>query len=347
MTDQSDVRGALIPSHLQDLPDEVFQHVLTYLTDTSKINLALSKLCSQLQALKILSKHIQDRKRLDTGNLYPEIWENEEPTELNDDDIATLLTMINAKNNLRVLILSQTNITGAGLEPLRNSKKLKRISFPEDCDETKLSEDAVIPILRSMLPPNVEKSSLLHVDFPSVWTGTKKKANFAEFLSIFDAELKRRKYCCKDCGKRCTPYHDCEESENESGSKDETDSVDDSDYNFICQDTGKARYVCEKCRSFCCHKDDEYACENARKECLQCSKLVCGGCRDECDYCEEENGECCQDCMGTCDNCQASFCPKCYHYCEMHYCEKILCNNCGDVCESCNDEARDRITNNQ
>lgn len=336
MTDQSDL--ALIPTHLQDLPDEVFQIVLTYLTDTSRINLALSKLCSQLQALKILSKHIQDRECLDTGNLYPEN-RGKEPKELNDDNIATLLTIIDAKKNLRVLILSQTNITGVGLEPLRNSKKLKRISFSEDCDETKLSEDAVIPILRSMLPPNVEESSLLHVEnFPSAWTGERKKANFAEFLSIFDAELKRRKYCCDDCGKRCTPYHG-EEGENESGSEDETDSVDDSDYIFICQDTGKARYICEKCHSFCCHKDDEYACENARKECLQCSNLVCGGCRDECDYCGNEKR--CQDCMVKCDNCEGCSCPNCYHYCGSNYCSKILCRDCGYFCEGCNEEAQD------
>ena len=143
MTDQSDL--ALIPTHLQDLPDEVFQIVLTYLTDTSRINLALSKLCSQLQALKMLTKYIQDRERLDTGNLYPKIC-GKEPKELNDDDIATLLTIIDAKKNLQELILSQTNITGVGLEPLRNSKKLKWISFSEDIYETKLSEDAVIPI---------------------------------------------------------------------------------------------------------------------------------------------------------------------------------------------------------
>ena len=342
MTDQSDI--CTIPTHLQDLPDEVFRIVSTYLTDTSRINLALSKLCSKFQALKILPKHIlhsiRHKKRLDTGDLYPENWENEEPTELNDDDIATLLSIINAKKTVRVLILSQTNITGVGLEPLRNSTKLKLISF-SDSYKTELSEDAVVPILRSMLPPNVEKSSLLHVEnFPLAWTGKKKKANFAEFLSIFDAELKRRKYCCKDCGKRCTPYHDCEDNENESGSEDETDSVDDSDYNFICQDTGKTRYICEKCRSFCCHEDDEYACENARKECSQCSTLICGGCRDSCAFCEDENGDNCQDCMLKCDDCGVSCCRICYHYCGMNLCSNILCPDCGDCCEGCNEEAQ-------
>ena len=89
-------------------------------------------------------------------------------SKLTDDDIASILVSIDAKNTLKVLkLIGCDNISGAGLEPLRGSSVLEQIdlstsiytfglatsadlfsaNFPW---RFALSEDAVVDILDSI-----------------------------------------------------------------------------------------------------------------------------------------------------------------------------------------------------
>jgi len=97
--------------------------------------------------------------------------------QLTDDDVYATLTCINARDVLkRLKLCGCTNIKGIGLNPLRGSTVLVeqidislvgRYDNPYPAPESKISEEAVAPILVSIV--SVDSCALKCIKFPTNW----------------------------------------------------------------------------------------------------------------------------------------------------------------------------------
>ena len=107
---------------LSDLPIGALSHVSSYLTLPSRALFAVALNCRDDSSSAIVG---DEQDVLDFGDIEKEL-----AAKLTDDDIRNALLSIDAINNLKTLRLTNLlNITGIGLEPLRESTMIEKIDL--------------------------------------------------------------------------------------------------------------------------------------------------------------------------------------------------------------------------
>ena len=321
---------------IRTLPDEVVAHASAYLSPPSQALFAISQCCTP-QATQLTVT----QAKWDTLNFG--LLEKRTASKLTDDDLAKILNLTNAKDALKILKLTGcAGIVGSGLKPLMNSTTLEEIDLRLIHENNKFSELRVskamldeatlVPILLSMLPPNLPgpagtarsmcSSSLLLIRYPKHWRD-KKSAILAEFLQSFDAALKGRKYrcCSENCDLPCGDAHD------------EIYLHQEGDF------YGIANYLCTRCKKTFCDLECpvEYCEKCEHHSCMDCDPTF------ECDECNETT---CMSCtmIGICETCGKTTCDECSPVLWCDHCETSNCLDCepmifcskeGCYCHSC------------
>ena len=330
---------------MQTLPDEVFQYLVEYLDRPSQVFLAVSKTCSMTQGSGILlmsmslSSSSIIPSTVDLSTLDMDHFGFEVTHKITDEDLAALIRILNAKEHVKVLKISSCrNVIGSGLEPLRNSTFLREIHLPKLIygDE---SEAAVIPILRSMLPPHVsaDASSLLLIHYPIHWC-SEKSDMFTEFLKLFDSVLTRRMYRCNHCNAPCPPSRSggsssqprkLNASKNNQESSDELYAAGYEGGEFI-EHTGNANLECMRCTKVFCNQRElgcQDTCGQSILGCWSCDYVACKDCFTV-EACKGCNKSYCEQCstLETCDDCQDFYCEGCAGEYFLYFLDK--CKQC-------------------
>ena len=256
-----------------------------------------------------------------------------------------------------------TNITGRGLQTLRNSVVLEQIDLSlvgkEDTQsqrsvslESKISRKSVLPILERIISSN--RCSLKYVQLPKKWDGSSKVRSFKDRYN----EMLNRSLCCSKCHITVEPETETDESDDEALPMWYTSTLQ----SHVCY--GCLKSFCNQCqygsllfrsahlpipgtstipvsecqhceKSFCvecasvdrCSSCDLFRCNECIKKCTGCDAAFCVSCvSSTCNICEEEH----------CDDCMENVCPN--EYCRRDCCWscKKSCDKCGeDGCRSC------------
>ena len=260
---------------------------------------------------------------------------------LTDGDIAGILVCIDAVNKLEQISLPHCiNVRGDGLAPLSGSIVLKKadlciVSEEVDSMTPKLSIDAVLPILDSIVAKNQDSMSRLHV--PKVWRDTysERLNNFylenellpqAGYKHMSQSE-KRAKYlldrpnwnhmrkCKMGCAECCSNF------QFHSGK-----------IYISCE--GDKLEVCPEpnCgRKYCAGNHADYEIRN----CVVCEKRKCRGCAElyNCECCDRDL---CEDCVEQliCVDCGwSSNCVDCAtdgsgNTRDCRQCQQSFCGGC-------------------
>jgi len=136
----SDESRSVVTESILDLPIGILLDVSEYLSKPSKALLAVAMTASTSQALWKKDINLQPQlSEISTAIISPSLqWQTLDFSDvdkslsenLSDDDIAALLTCINAKDTLKKLILTGlVNIVGHGLYPLRGSNVLEQVDL--------------------------------------------------------------------------------------------------------------------------------------------------------------------------------------------------------------------------
>ncbi|KAL7447822.1 hypothetical protein ACHAWC_000131, partial [Mediolabrus comicus] len=113
-----------------------------------------------------------DWDTLDFGDIEKDL-----ATRLSDEDISSVLQLIDAVNKLKRLRLTNcTKITGSGLEPLRGSTIIEQIDLSLAADgenprfdiDPPISCETVLPILDSIITADTP-CAIKHLQFPYKW----------------------------------------------------------------------------------------------------------------------------------------------------------------------------------
>ena len=270
--------------------------------------------------------------------------------KLTDNDISAVLKSINARDMLkRLKLCGCTNITGIGLNPLRGSAVLEQVdlSFVGKHGKTKIapmhielkiSDEAVVPILESIISTN--GCSLKYILYPWRWrAGRQENELLAQFQRRYNAMFRTRSsnLNCSHCS---------------INMRDHQNWMISGLQNNICYDCLKP--FCSECSDeggegddilkYCCICEKDY-CQNCIPviECARCNDKICKGCENmkTCHECNQAN---CKDCIKTCDGCKRTLCAadNCVDIFDCHGCSKVHCSDCyngkeHDVkfCEEC------------
>ena len=264
--------------------------------------------------------------------------------KLSDDDIAAVLSCINAVKYLKKLKLdSCVYITGCGLEPLRGSVVLEwvdaRLIGWYARWKPMLCEKAVLPILDSILDTHMTTNgnSLKNISLPRSfhtygseeeylsgnqrWSPNSiedytKQANVEDFSERYEQHLARREFQCTKCCK----MHGLPNSNNDLSEEIRTHS-------------------CYQCLNYFCCDDDMQPCEAQVTLCLDCEKRACTICVPlvDCYSCHQAYTYClkCRK-QKQCEICQRKVCDQCHAECK--HCNRKGCWECLDWME-CNNES--------
>ncbi len=318
---------------LGDLPIGILEHAASFLADPSRalfaIALTIDGNNNPPSEVEIGYSSIAgtDWDTLDFGEIEKEL-----AAKLSDDDISDILRHIDAANNLKRLKLTNcTNITGAGLGPLRGSTVIEQIDLslfgdgenPRRLDpEPPISCDIVLPILHSIIE---RECALKHLQFPYKWRRLSRGSTdsvFHAFVERYDEMWQDRDTVrCLNCESYIPPY--------------------------LCQ--GDEYYgihdrICSQCTThFCSDCLEGGYCQKCQRDyCKNCVKLF------ECDECNQFT---CEHCFNSneCDKCNRTICLGCVYNNEFGfeclYCGVLHCNNCNHIgdgrrmtlCEECNE----------
>ena len=338
------------PLQISDLPELVLANVAKYLQPPSRaifasvfIETNLANNNSQQPSTKsnaILSGD-NSCECLDFADIEKSL-----ASRLTDDDIAAALVC--TVDNLKTLKLAGcTNITGSGLEPLRESLVLEHIDLtlvslyenPSIDPEPLISEELVLPILISIVDAN--NNLLRYVELPKKFR-SHPSSSLNRFLKKYNQLLKTRGYSCSNCdtsistgrtaGNQWTMYSTGKRWIKYYGTQSFTCSKCTSHICDNCNDPeGNHSYI-EHCES--CERDYCLDCSNM-KECPRCANYTCTKCAvtDMMD-CQKCNREVCTSCIYVCECCSQKCCLDCADD------EKELlmhrCNDCSEaLCFSC------------
>ena len=238
----------------------------------------------------------------------------------NDVDLKAILICIDAKNNTKSLKLTGCpKIVGRGLEPIMGSTVLERIDLcmiasrkiaKSGSKEVGLSEEVVLPILRSLLGAPLQ-SSLRHVELPLQWR-EKKSAELTAFMEDYNEFLENIGIICQH---KRQGRGSCE---NEA----------DMGMHMDGERYGIQTATCHDCLKHFCTEAD-CACGYSFDFCPACQKYYCGGCGhiQECAKCQKSSCMGCFD-VHLCTSCFSSFCMGCsvVNYCSK--CHKSACMGC-------------------
>jgi len=315
--------------YLHDLPNHLFEIIARYLSPTSRAFFATAMTASgeswqrcnwqhePSTAAQIIIKgekyeevnfedftvvKVKQRKRKKKKQVFAE---RAVPLdELTDGELGGMLVCINAVETVRSLKLTYCfGITGVGLQPLRQSRVLKRVDLclvrqfesPDIQPEPALLMQDVIPVLGSIINSG---ESLIHVQFPKKLrvqeTGNEV---FHDWLYEYNRYMNRRHIACSN---RAAGMRFCTR-------------ISRGDMYNPWVDMKGCRCASRSCFHF-------YGMQQLT--CYSCCKHFCGQCADEytglnyCHYCEKYY---CQDCTlvtycqgsGCISNKQKSACATC------------------------------------
>eukprot|EP00984_Skeletonema_dohrnii_P022511 scaffold11639_cov78-Skeletonema_dohrnii-CCMP3373.AAC.1 len=325
---------------LSDLPTGTLAQVSSYLPAPSRALFAVA-LNRHDSSLAIVGNH----QFLDFGEIEKDL-----AAKISDDDIKGVLLCIDAVNNLKRLRLTNCiNITGVGLDPLRESAIIQQIDLslvgdhesPMLDPEPPISCAEVISILDSIIQRG-EDCSLDHLMFPKVWRSERNtESDFHAFLTRYNGYLSSRADICLECN--CNLPGDGHMLRMNGRYQYGTQ-------NFTCYDC-KRKY-CDECENedglyyiSACHRCERSYCAHCKivKYCHYCENNICVDCIDfkECSQCDEHA---CLDCIladrvgwGGCrNNCCADkiWCNYCVDHGAVSWCEKCNESYCSDCCNS-------------
>ena len=308
---------------LTDLPSGILAHAASFLAAPSKALFAIALDENSAVTINERSSAIVGNQWdiLDFGQIEEKLAKN-----LSDLDIGRVLQCVDAVNQLKRLKLTNcTNITGAGLEPLRGSVVIEQIDLSlvdnhnRDLEiETPISLNHVLPILESMIESN--DCELKHLQFPSVWR--KEPSTDSEFHAFIEWYNGSWLFSCYECNA---------DIPSEGYEWIETDTGDD-DYGILL-------FTCYGCLKHYCYGCDDGAGKDMLHLCDTCKRNYCIGCSEmtECHGCR--NYICNDCCKYECAKCNEEFCSKCVEAGEyINTCE--FCNT--RYCLECNDNNDER-----
>lgn len=356
---------------LSDLPPGILKHTATYLTSPSRalLSVALNNDNDSSSPNDVSSREIIAGIRWDTLD-FGEI-EKELAAKISDENISSVLQRIDAVNTLKKIRLTNCfNITGVGLEPLRDSAVIEHIhlSLVENHRDPRLCRDQfhaepeiscqhVLPILSSIIERG-DGCTLNYMRFPAKWREnsfySSAYTGIEALISQYNHMLENRGgWSCSECN-QVLP--------------------DDSNKRFMTSGHDEyfatQNYTCSACMEHfcygCLYNDRTFlqTCAKCKMDyCMKCTKmngcsggcysLFCVGCTPftDCSGCE---GGLCDGCLSTscqCRKCERTFCPSegTEEGCEERVllcegCDRWLCLDCVasfQNCEGCiEDDAR-------
>ena len=178
-------------------------------------------------------------------------------TRLTDDDIHALLSVVDAKNNLKILRLDKckdhtpsgrccNNLLGHGLEPLRKSTVLQLIAI--DSEMERLSTEAVSPIFDSII--DVDGNSLEGIMIYNV-DHANDNPSFQKFMKRY-IKLLRFEECPS-----------CDGVQRKAG-------IDQEQIRVM-----NAKTVCFECFKFTCDLCNDYSDNSHIRKCTHCELTFC------------------------------------------------------------------------
>lgn len=207
--------------------------------------------------------------------------------KLSEDDIGAVLVCIDAKNKLKSLRLADCkDIVGNALEPLCESKVLKKIQFGRN--NGKLSSSIVVPILNSIV--DTDGNSLRDIVLPHSWKSVKARNEqpLNNFLVKFNESIISKSECGGENPRSCFTCF-----------KSVCDGCNGND-GYPIQTCGHCKInICDECEYFqtcrvcnstfcsvCAERDDV----DAAKQCEHCyGEPICFGCvspeNEDCEAC--------------------------------------------------------------
>ena len=257
---------------------------------------------------------------------------------MSDDDLKSVLVVIDAKNNLKTLKLTGCGgIFGYGLKPLKSSIVLERIDLSRTEAYTKpvigmhttMNLNTILPILYSIV--NKTGNSLKHIQLPLRWRMEKQPA-LKEFMQAYNLHL------INDANLTCTMTR---------RSLDETvfDRLSYQNNALICGNEvegarlkrGKKQFgiqssTCYNCLAFACSDHEE--CKSMIDFCGGCDKYYCRSCVKvwHCTTCKKSRCDRCEEKDSLCYTCGKVKCRGCAEYIgRCHHCHEKLCIDCGYV----------------
>ena len=281
---------------ISNLPNVVLAHVANYLAPPSRalFAAALSDQNAAAASNERNSAVVGDEwSTLDFGAIEENL-----AGRLSDKDISAVLMCIDAVNNLKTLKLTNClGITGACLEPLRESTMIQQIDLslvrkhysPDLYPPPPISFDHVMPILDSII--ETEGCSLMHLQFPSVWRRHRgeRRVQFDRFLQRYTELLLDRDILNCSCDLPPRPYTWIEFTQRGNCQRSQ---------NFTCCECLK--YYCE-----CCD-------HTALTFCNLCERRMCSDCQS----------------MKWCNGCEFDYCVDCVMFttcrCSENRCELCL-----------------------
>ena len=243
-----------------------------------------------------------------------------------DLDLSKLLRRIDGREVTTFLCLSGcTAIKGTGLEPLRNSRVLERVSLINtSVDE---NPSIVLWIIRSMF---AFKLFVVHLSI-----------DVKENPSVVDFMRNLRHLRHLEARENPSPCRSCQQPVTEDSRQ-----IVPRMYGFplmrcfYCREHFCRRGSCPMesrecsiCASSCCKERD------AAGQCHYCGYTYCYDCFDmfECDDCGKQS---CRDCGGVfeCPNCSQTVCKKCRNTPDVCMNGCFLCRHCRELgsCSGCN-----------
>jgi len=251
-------------------------------------------------------------------------------SRLTDDDLAAILKCIDAKTNLKRLILTHCfNIVGQGLSPLRGSVVLEKLDLglvrqmevPQAFNDVQLSEEAVYDILNGIL--SVEGNTFKRLHIPLAWSNDNNgKPRPSERLSSLFNDMQTSSFMN---AKNLCAYFGFDNSkslieqfDNDDVDKDEIDSC------FGCNEHGDF-VICNICNEVKCYGCGE-VCTCTGEE---CNNITCDDCRGD------ENVVVVNNCVNWCDN---EWCDARCGDCRFREC----CDGTLD-CDDCKSKVFDRL----
>ena len=332
---------------LSDFPIGILEHAASFLAPPSRALFAVTLTIDHATdpnrpSDRLLSITGSDWGTLDFGEIEKDL-----ARKLSDDDLSSVLQLIDAANNVKRLRLTNCmNITGNGLQPLCGSTIIEQIDLslvgdgenPRPLDiEHSMSWELVLPTLDSII--ELEGCALKYVQFPHRWW-RRRTPNYSSSQLTFNviaihAFIGRYNQMLENRGTiRC--LH-CNQNLPQHGRK------------WIATSSklyGKNNHTCYQCtKHYCYDCSDEDGIKNFRY-CDQCQR----------DYCKEcvEFGRCqdcydliCENCLRfecNVDECHDKFCSECVEASHCDECNKFYCTECRyDVCKEGSDVCGDCI----
>ena len=273
---------------IHGLPDAALAHIAEFLSYTHRALLAVGLTASSStwrksnwkirpsEASKVICS-----KREWNGEVI--IYANKDlAAKLTDNDIGGVLACVQSVHEIKVVKLTNcVNISGCGLEPLRNSIHLEQLDLglvglnesPNISPEPMISEAAVIPILHSIV--ETDGCSLSHLQFPKKWRLGQSRT-LDHFLARYNSMMNSRNLVCS-----------AEEMENGEfvpcGNRFRGEQHNRPWVNREGDHFGINNYSCYRCRKHSCPDCSNHENENLWSAGTQfISDLVCEKCEQKC-----------------------------------------------------------------